>query len=242
MIGRSNIITGSNLNFQVELASKAPNQIENLNNFGSSYVHVNVDNEARTISYQQLPNLFQEGMILYSSQVGDIESRGTYYFQMKGPSYGQWYLSTSQLELENSVNLVSELTRYDASYPGRPLFLCLVYHYPFLESATYSDLYFSKGLSFLPDTAKENTILIQTETPISSWSFSYSQPSQPSQGQVWFQYENNLPSAFSIFKNKKVNIGTESCEQYDGTNWETKTFYMYQDGHWYENSITPLPE
>lgn len=96
------------------------------------------------------------------------------------------------------------------------------------------------GSYFLPDTAKENTILIQTETPISSWSFSYSEPSQPSQGQVWFQYENNLSSTFSIFKDQKVNIRTSFCEQYNGRWWEIKTFYIYQDGQWYEDSIYPI--
>ncbi len=85
----------------------------------------------------------------------------------------------------------------------------------------------------LPESEKENTILVQTEIPISSWSLSYSSPANPVQGTIWIQQTNDSSNILLIpLRKKLIVLYIYKVLQYINNSWQNVTSYIYQTNQW----------
>lgn len=83
-----------------------------------------------------------------------------------------------------------------------------------------------------PETAKENTIWVDTDTKITGWLFSAAQPEAPGEGMVWFAVGTANHVAFNALKKNGVNVYPLYAKQYLGGEWVSKTAKSYQGGVW----------
>ncbi len=84
----------------------------------------------------------------------------------------------------------------------------------------------------LPATAAANTIAVITETEITGWVFSVSEPETPAEGTVWFATGTRSPVAVNILKKNGIWIYPASCQQYISGSWVSKTAKTYKGGAW----------
>lgn len=89
-----------------------------------------------------------------------------------------------------------------------------------------------------PTNAEENTIWINTTTPISSWEFSATQPSAVS-GRVWISTDTFSPVEFNALKENSIQVYPISASQYVSGVWVNKDIQLYQNNEWYIPSIIP---
>ena len=83
-----------------------------------------------------------------------------------------------------------------------------------------------------PATAKENTIWIDTDTEITSWIFSATEPETPSEGMVWIATGTASTVAFNALKKNGIMAYPMSAKQSIDGAWVTKTAKSYQNGAW----------
>lgn len=88
------------------------------------------------------------------------------------------------------------------------------------------------GGTTAPANPKENTVWVNTDTDITSWVFSATQPDAPVEGMVWFATGRNSPVAFSATKKNPVMVYPLSAKQYVSSTWVDKTAKSYQGGKW----------
>lgn len=86
--------------------------------------------------------------------------------------------------------------------------------------------------SALPSVEKENTIAVITETDITSWIFSATEPETPEEGMVWFHVGASSPVAFNALKNGGITVYPLSAKQYVSGAFVTVTAKSYQNGSW----------
>ncbi len=84
----------------------------------------------------------------------------------------------------------------------------------------------------LPATAKENTIAVITETPITGWSFAASTPASPYEGMVWFSTANVTVKSFNAVKKNELLVYPNKASQYVNGMWVEKIALHYQNGVW----------
>lgn len=111
----------------------------------------------------------------------------------------------------------------------------------------YGNLGGSGGLNFevkafasadaLPQSARENTIAVVTDTPISSWVMSAEQPTG-AEGMVWIEVAAASDVAFYADKKQQVKLYPKSVKQYVSGAWTNMDAYVYQGGAWVEFSST----
>lgn len=82
-----------------------------------------------------------------------------------------------------------------------------------------------------PETAKENTIWVDTDS-ITSWVFSVTAPESPTNGMVWFSTGEASTAAFNALKKNNITVYPVSAKQYIGGEWVTKTVKNYKNGEW----------
>ena len=102
-----------------------------------------------------------------------------------------------------------------------------------------ADLNFSVvGGTTQPSNPKENTIWVNTDTDITDWIFSTTQPTTRgdgtplSGGEVWSQTGKSGNVEFSVLKDKNISIYPNGCKQYVSGAWVSKTAKTYQSGAW----------
>lgn len=83
-----------------------------------------------------------------------------------------------------------------------------------------------------PSNPKENTIWIDTDTVITSWLFSATEPSQAEAGTVWITTGNSSPVAFNALKKNGVMVYPISAKQYIDGAWIDVDVKSYQGGEW----------
>lgn len=83
-----------------------------------------------------------------------------------------------------------------------------------------------------PETAKENTIAVITDTPITSYAFSVEEPSEPVEGLLWIKTGTASRVEFNLLKKNTVMTYPVSAYQYEGGAWVMKTAKTYQNGAW----------
>ena len=82
-----------------------------------------------------------------------------------------------------------------------------------------------------PETAKENTIWVDTDS-ITSWVFSATAPENPKDGMVWFCVGSSSTAAFNALKKNNVMVYPLFANQYVSGAWVIKTAETYQGDAW----------
>lgn len=87
-----------------------------------------------------------------------------------------------------------------------------------------------------PATASENTIWINTNVPITGWTFSATEPEAPADGQdgwVWFSTGNSSEVSFNALKKNGIEVYPDAAKQYIGGMWEDVAGVQSRlDGEW----------
>ncbi len=83
-----------------------------------------------------------------------------------------------------------------------------------------------------PANPRENTIWIDTNTPITGWVASAIQPTEPTEGMVWIKTGDASPAQFNALKKNGIQVYPISAKQYIGGAWVDKTAKSYQNGAW----------
>lgn len=93
----------------------------------------------------------------------------------------------------------------------------------------------------LPETAKENTIAVVTDTAITSWVFASTAPETPEAGMVWIKTGTGGTANFNAIKKNGLWVYPQACQQYVGDAWISKMAKTWQDGAWvrWELNIWP---
>lgn len=86
--------------------------------------------------------------------------------------------------------------------------------------------------ALLAATPAENTIGIITETPITSWIFSATEPSPAAAGMVWISIGTSSSVEFNALKKNGLQVYPISAKQYVGGAWVDKVAKSYQGGEW----------
>lgn len=85
-----------------------------------------------------------------------------------------------------------------------------------------------------PDTPRENTIWIDTDTPISGYTFSDDAPAEPVEGMVWIFTDGISTAPFAATKKNPIVVDPAAAYQYTGGAWVQKTAQTYKDDAWHE--------
>ena len=84
----------------------------------------------------------------------------------------------------------------------------------------------------VPETSKENTIAVITDTPITSWAMSAEEPEEPVEGMVWILTGTTNDVSFNILKKNCIKVYPLKTYQYIGGTWVEKSSMSCQDGTW----------
>lgn len=90
--------------------------------------------------------------------------------------------------------------------------------------------YVSEGS--LPATAKENTIAVITTTPITAYTFSATEPTDPIEGMVWITVNTSSSVEFNALKKNNITVCPMSAKQYVSGAWVDKEAKTYHNGAW----------
>lgn len=82
-----------------------------------------------------------------------------------------------------------------------------------------------------PTNPRENTIWVNTDTSITSYVFSITQPTG-SAGMVWFQIGTSSSVPFNALKKNTLRVYPTSCKQYVSGSWVAKTAKTYLNSKW----------
>ena len=83
-----------------------------------------------------------------------------------------------------------------------------------------------------PSTAKENTIWIDTDVPITGYYFQQEQPENMTEGMVWIFTGTSSTMEFNALKKNGIQVYPISAKQYIVGAWVDKTAKSYQGGEW----------
>jgi hypothetical protein len=81
-----------------------------------------------------------------------------------------------------------------------------------------------------PETAKDNTIWVDTDVKITSWVFSATQPETAEEGVVWFTTGTSSTAPFNALKKNGIMVYPLTAQQYVSGAWVDKTAKSYQNG------------
>lgn len=82
--------------------------------------------------------------------------------------------------------------------------------------------------------AKENTLLVNTDTPISGYAFSAEPPANRTEGMVWIKTASESTTPINVDKKNTVLLYPQAVWQFIGGLFEGKTAQVYTDGAWHE--------
>ena len=83
-----------------------------------------------------------------------------------------------------------------------------------------------------PEVAKENTIWIDTDAPITGWIFSLTEPAQPREGMVWILTGKSSVAQFNALKKNALQVYPMQAKQYISGSWVLKSSALYQVEGW----------
>lgn len=83
-----------------------------------------------------------------------------------------------------------------------------------------------------PENPKENTIWIDTDTPVDGWMLGAAQPENPTEGMVWISTGTSSSVPFNALKKNGITVYPLSAKQYVGGAWVDKTAQIYKSGVW----------
>lgn len=85
----------------------------------------------------------------------------------------------------------------------------------------------------LPNSAEDNTIWIDTNTPITDWIFSMTQPGAVD-GRVWIATGDPSVAEINALKKNGIQVYLISAKQCISGTWVDKASKIYQNGNWIE--------
>lgn len=88
------------------------------------------------------------------------------------------------------------------------------------------------GGSSAPNNPDENTIWVNTEKHIPSWSFSFDEPTEISDGMVWVSVGVRGYNVFNALKRNAICVSPMDTKQYIDGKWQGKKGKIYMDGKW----------
>lgn len=83
-----------------------------------------------------------------------------------------------------------------------------------------------------PETAKDNTIWVDTDVKITGWNFNAAQPETAEEGMVWFTTSTSSTAPFNALKKNNITVYPIRANQYVNGAWVGKTAKTYQNGAW----------
>lgn len=83
-----------------------------------------------------------------------------------------------------------------------------------------------------PETAKDNTIWVNTDVKITGWNFAATQPENMAEGEVWFYINASSATPFNALKKNGITIYPMAAKQYVNGVLVDKTAQIYQGGSW----------
>lgn len=83
-----------------------------------------------------------------------------------------------------------------------------------------------------PANPTENCIWVDTDTPITSWLFSATEPSPAEAGMVWINIGISSTVQFNSLKKNGIQVYPLSAKQYISGAWVDKEAQSYQGGAW----------
>ena len=83
-----------------------------------------------------------------------------------------------------------------------------------------------------PETARENTIWINTNIPINGHTLSADTPAEPAEGMVWIYIEADSAVPFAVTKRNPIIVYPNAAYQYEGGAWVQKEAQIYMDSVW----------
>lgn len=90
-----------------------------------------------------------------------------------------------------------------------------------------------------PSSHRENIVWVNTDQKITSWFFSATEPTNPTEGMVWFVTSASSSSVFNALKKNGIQIYIIGAKQYISGAWETKEV-KYSAGTGWVDVITYL--
>lgn len=85
-----------------------------------------------------------------------------------------------------------------------------------------------------------NTLWIDTDTPITGWIFSLTEPAQPQEGMVWILTGKSSVAQFNALKKNALQVYPISAKQYIGGAWVDVEAKSFQNGVWVD-WVTIIP-
>lgn len=83
-----------------------------------------------------------------------------------------------------------------------------------------------------PENPRENTIWINTDTEITCWSLSATEPQSPTAGMVWIETGGQGGIAINALKKNSIQISLLTASQHISGAWVEKPAQIYQGGEW----------
>lgn len=83
-----------------------------------------------------------------------------------------------------------------------------------------------------PANPKENTIWVETDVPITIWTFSAAEPTEPVDGMVWIIAGTSSTVEFNALKKNGIQVYPISASQYVSGAWVDVIAKSYQNGEW----------
>lgn len=83
-----------------------------------------------------------------------------------------------------------------------------------------------------PTNPNENTIWVNTDKKIASWTFSATQPKTATEGMVWITTNTSSSIELNVLKKSDVIVNLHSAKQYVGGAWKLKNAFCYQNKKW----------
>lgn len=90
------------------------------------------------------------------------------------------------------------------------------------------------GETSKPSNPKENTIWVNTDTKITGWYFSATQPENMAEGECWFGMNLSVGMEFNVLKKNSIQVCIFSAVQCVDGVCVRKNAKIYQDGIWAE--------
>lgn len=88
------------------------------------------------------------------------------------------------------------------------------------------------GGTAVPTNPKENTIWVNTDTPITGYVFVAAEPNDPTEGMVWFSTGRSSAVEFNALKKNGIQVYPVSAKQYVSGAWVDVTARSHQGGTW----------
>lgn len=88
------------------------------------------------------------------------------------------------------------------------------------------------GGTIEPGIHLENTIWVNTDSEITSWTFKPTQPNTPTEGMVWFRTGTTSEVTINALKKNTILVHPIEAKQYIGGAWKTKNSYIVVNSEW----------